>query len=331
MRVISGKYKGRKLFSPSDDNVRPTTDRIKETVFNILAFQIDGARVLDLFAGSGALGIECISRGASAVVIADKAQTSLDLVRKNLKGIDGKYSVLFGDYLKVLGGIKGQFDLIFIDPPYDGNMGETAVNYIIEHNILAPNGTIYFEHSKEKEFVAPSGYKTRTKPMGYTVAEFIKKKTVCMLTGSFDPITIGHEALIDFATAKYDEVIIACLVNPDKEYMFTPDERLSIVNAAIVGRNNVRAIYAEGLAVDVAKAQGADILLRGVRNETDEKYEQEMKAYNLNLGVDTDIVTLDILNNVSSTLVREQLKNNDFSLLPKGAVETVKNILKTKK
>lgn len=331
MRVVAGKYRGRKLFSPPDDNVRPTTDRIKETVFNILAFQIDGTRVLDLFAGSGALGIECISRGASEVVFADKAQTSIDLVRKNLKGIDGKYSVLFGDYLKVLGSIKGQFDLIFIDPPYDGNMGETAINYIIEHNILASNGTIYFEHSKDKTFVAPDGYKTRTKPMGYTVAEFIKKKTTCMLTGSFDPITVGHMALIDYAEKKYDAVIIACLVNPDKEYTFTPDERLNIVNLAIMGRENVRAIYAEGLAVDVAKAHGASVFVRGVRNETDQKYENEMREYNLSFGIDTDIVSLDTLNDVSSTLVREQIKNGDFHLLPQGAVGTVKNILKNKK
>lgn len=72
MRIISGKYRGRKLISPSDDSVRPTTDRIKETVFNILQWEVPGARVLDLFCGSGALGIECLSRGAAEVVFVDK-------------------------------------------------------------------------------------------------------------------------------------------------------------------------------------------------------------------------------------------------------------------
>ena len=102
MRVVAGRYRGKKLLSPADDSVRPTTDRIKETVFNILQWEVEGARVLDLFAGSGALGIECLSRGAEEVVFVDKSPSSVALIKENLKGIQGNFRVVTADFAGVL-------------------------------------------------------------------------------------------------------------------------------------------------------------------------------------------------------------------------------------
>lgn len=331
MRVIAGKYRGKRLISPSDDKVRPTTDRIKETVFNVLQFKVEGAKVLDLFSGSGALGIECLSRGAESVVFADKSPASVELTKKNLQGVDGDYRVICADFLGALNSLGGKFDLIFLDPPYDTNLGEIAIEVIVKKDMLSDDGVIYFEHSKSKEYTPPTGYKTRTKPMGYTVSEFISHKSVAMMTGSFDPITKGHMALLDYALSRYDEVIIGCLVNPDKEYLFSAEERVEIIKSAVEGVKNVKVAYSEGTAVDLAKDMCATVFVRGVRDENDRAYEEEMREYNLSHGgIDTDVAVIDGYKSVSSTKAREEILKSDFRLLPAGAIITVQNIIKNK-
>ncbi len=150
MRVISGKYRGKKLFSPENNDVRPTTDRIKETVFNILSSKSDfeDATVLDLFSGSGALGIEALSRGAARAVFVDKSRDSVELTKKNLKhvGVDGEvYNTDFQVALKKLDGRK--FDFIFLDPPYFGKNEQTIFDLIEKYDLLTQKGIIFLEHS----------------------------------------------------------------------------------------------------------------------------------------------------------------------------------------
>jgi len=123
MRVISGKAKGRRLKAPENGAVRPTSDKFKEAVFNILWHNLDGLKVLDLFAGSGGLGIEALSRGAEKAVFVDKNRKCLDSVSENLRVCDlGEYAEVFCmDYrraLKYLSGHGYLFDLVFLDPPY---------------------------------------------------------------------------------------------------------------------------------------------------------------------------------------------------------------------
>jgi len=159
MRVIAGKYKGRKLYSPEDSSVRPTSDRAKEAVFSILTNKLYGARVLDLFAGSGGLGIEALSRGASYCLFADASRRSLDLVRRNLQHckVEEKTAVAAGDYQRTLGslgrrigeGLEEPFDIIFLDPPYDAGYLEEAIRGIAEGGLLADGGVIVAEHRKQ--------------------------------------------------------------------------------------------------------------------------------------------------------------------------------------
>ncbi len=331
MRIISGKYKGRRLLSPDGDLVRPTTDRIKETVFNVLQFKVAGAKCLDLFAGSGALGIECLSRGAKEVVFADKSPDSINLVKANLKGIEGNFRVVGGDFLSVLRGLNTKFNLIFIDPPYKSNLGTIAVEYIVERDLLEDGGVIYYEHGTEIDYVPPKGYKTRTKKMGYTVGEFISKSTTAMMTGSFDPMTKGHEALLDEALSRYDHVVVTCLVNEEKEYFFTPEERLEIVESIIKDKKGARVVFSTDMAVDTAKREGATVFVRGVRNEKDREYEEFMRDYNLTHGgIDTEIIELGSFEDLSSTRAREELKNGDFRSIPGQAVITVQEIVNKK-
>lgn len=331
MRIVAGRYRGRKLTPPSDDSVRPTTDRIKETVFNILQWDVEGARVLDLFAGSGALGIECLSRGATEVVFADKSPASVALIRQNLKGIEGSYRVLTADFTGVLRSGEDKFDLIFIDPPYKSGLGELAVDAAFDLGRVAEGGTVVYEHSSELPFkCAREDVKVRTKVMGSVTVEFIRKKTTGLVTGTFDPVTKGHMEVIEEALRLFDEVVVAVLVNPEKQCMFTPEERLALLNAALSGNTRVKTLYSEDYAVDVARRVGADKLVRGVRGEGDEAYENAMAEYNRAHGFDTVFVTPERYADVSSTRARELISKGDFRLLPENAIITAEEIIRRK-
>lgn len=331
MRIVAGRYRGRKLTPPSDDSVRPTTDRIKETVFNILQWDVEGARVLDLFAGSGALGIECLSRGAAEVVFADKSPASVALIRQNLKGIEGSYRVLTADFTGVLRSGEDKFDLIFIDPPYKSGLGELAVDAAFDLGRVAEGGTVVYEHSSELPFkCAREDVKVRTKVMGSVTVEFIRKKTTGLVTGTFDPVTKGHMEVIEEALRLFDEVVVAVLVNPEKKCMFTPEERLALLNAALSDNTRVKTLYSEDYAVDVARRIGADKLVRGVRGEGDEAYENAMAEYNRAHGFDTVFVTPERYADVSSTRARELISKGDFRLLPENAIITAEEIIRRK-
>lgn len=331
MRIVAGRYRGRRLTPPSDDSVRPTTDRIKETVFNILQWNVEGARVLDLFAGSGALGIECLSRGAAEVVFADKSPASVALIRQNLKGIEGSYRVLTADFTGVLRSGEDKFDLIFIDPPYKSGLGELAVDAAFDLGRVAEGGTVVYEHSSELPFkCAREDVKARTKVMGSVTVEFIRKKTTGLVTGTFDPVTKGHMEVIEEALRLFDEVVVAVLVNPEKQCMFTPEERLALLNAALSDNTRVKTLYSEDYAVDVARRVGADKLVRGVRGEGDEAYENAMAEYNRSHGFGTVFVTPERYADVSSTRARELISKGDFRLLPENAIITAEEIIRRK-
>ena len=156
MRIIGGKFRSRVLAEFAGEDVRPTSDRAKEALFNILSLKLYGARVLDLFAGSGALGLESLSRGAKEVVFNDCAKTSLAILKKNLATLkitpNGEDVKLMNcDYLVCLEQVRGQFDIIFIDPPYRFDFGEKALQKIAERKLLAENGIAVYERDRSFE------------------------------------------------------------------------------------------------------------------------------------------------------------------------------------
>lgn len=152
MRIIAGEYKGRRLTSPLDDRVRPTTDKAKEAIFSILTNEIYGSYVLDLFAGSGNLGLEALSRGAEHCWFADSSQDSLKLIRGNISycKADEKSTVIPGDFRKVLSRLEQQMDIILLDPPYGKKMLPECFDLITEYDLLAENGLIVAEHRRDE-------------------------------------------------------------------------------------------------------------------------------------------------------------------------------------
>lgn len=332
MRVISGKYRGKKLISPADSSVRPTTDRIKETVFNILQARVPDARVLDLFAGSGALGIECISRGAREVVFVDSSRTSVELVRQNLKGIEGGFRVVQADFAAAIRTEKEPFDIVFVDAPYGSGLGEAAVYAVLDRGLLAADGVIAYEHSVNLPFRPErDDVVTREKIMGTVTVDFVRRKSRALVTGSFDPVTVAHVAIVEEALRQFDEVTVACLVNPDKEYMFTPEERVALAEAAFADEPRVRVLFSEDAAVDVAKRENAQALVRGLRGGEMSDYEEEMAKYNGAHGVETCFVSPDVASEVSSTAARKALQSGDFRIVPNRAIIELKKILEHKK
>lgn len=159
MRIIAGDYKGRRLTSPVDDRVRPTTDKVKEAIFSILTNEIYGSNVLDLFSGSGNLGLEALSRGAEHCWFCDSSRDSLKLIRENIRycRADEKATVIAGDFRKVLSGLDTKMDIILLDPPYGKGMLPECFELIGEYDLLTENGLILAEHRKEEELPEEMG------------------------------------------------------------------------------------------------------------------------------------------------------------------------------
>ena len=151
MRVISGKYKGKKLEGFNIEGTRPTMDRVKESLFGSIQNYIKNSIVLDLFAGSGSLGIEALSNGASMCYFVDNSSDIINALKKNLNDIENA-NIIKNDYEKSLNYFKEndiKFDIIFIDPPYKLNLINDSIEKILEYNLLNDNGIIVCEYENE--------------------------------------------------------------------------------------------------------------------------------------------------------------------------------------
>ena len=169
MRVITGKARGVQLKTPEGMQTRPTADRVKEALFSIIHFDIPGAKVLDLFGGTGQLGIEALSRGADRAVFVDAREDACKIIRENLRRtkLEAQASVVRSDYLDYLKRCKAKFDIILLDPPYAEVFLENALNSIAEIDILQSGGIIIAERPLGKELCCEFDNFTRSKDYKY--------------------------------------------------------------------------------------------------------------------------------------------------------------------
>ena len=156
MRVITGTARGRRLKELPGLATRPTTDKVKESLFNIVQFDIEGRKVLDLFGGTGQLGIEALSRGAEHVTFVDLSKAAAGVIRENVKacGFSERAQVLQGDALAFLSGCREKFGLVFLDPPYESGLLEKTLETIAAIDIMTENGIIVCESAVERELPA---------------------------------------------------------------------------------------------------------------------------------------------------------------------------------
>lgn len=155
MRIITGKARGLKLITPKNMDVRPTSDRVKESFFNIIGTKIVGTHVLDLFAGTGNLGLEAWSRGAEKIVFIDESQTSLQLVRSNIAKAKAEKDtkVIKGNAVKIIADLAAngeKFDFIFCDPPYNKGLPAKIIEQAAKHDIVSLGGYLIIEHSQHE-------------------------------------------------------------------------------------------------------------------------------------------------------------------------------------
>ena len=154
MRIITGTAKGKKLVSLEGDATRPTSERIKEAVFSSIQFDVEGRRVLDLFAGSGQMGLEALSRGAEKATFIDLSREAMDIVKQNARttGFFDVSHFLVSDwrnYIRKAGG-REQFDLVFVDPPYAMECCADAADYLAERELIIPGAIVVLESGEEE-------------------------------------------------------------------------------------------------------------------------------------------------------------------------------------
>ncbi|MDO5556413.1 MAG: 16S rRNA (guanine(966)-N(2))-methyltransferase RsmD [Clostridia bacterium] len=184
MRVISGTAKGKKLNSLQGFETRPTLDRVKESIFNVIQFSLNNSIILDLFAGSGALGIEALSRGAKEAVFCDNSNKATQIIKKNLEEtrLIEKAKIINKNYIQALKQLKEEnkrFDIIFLDPPYKSDYIIKSIKYILEYNLLKQDGIIIVETNEKNKIKEIEENKELivydTRKYGIAVIIFVRK------------------------------------------------------------------------------------------------------------------------------------------------------------
>jgi 16S rRNA (guanine(966)-N(2))-methyltransferase RsmD len=167
MRIIAGQFKGRRLRAPTWDGLRPTSDKLRETLFNVIAARVPDARVLDLYAGTGAIGIEALSRGAAHATFVDQDPRALKLIEENLRhcGVADRYAII---RLRFPSGTPqslpaGPFDLVILDPPYDEP--DLTATMAAAERLMAPDGLLVLEHARRRAAPEKVGGLSRTRDL----------------------------------------------------------------------------------------------------------------------------------------------------------------------
>ena len=337
MRIISGKYRGRPLVSFEGKDVRPTIDRVKESIFNVIQFGIKDSYFVDLFSGTGSIGIEAISRGAKEVILSDNAQSSINIIKQNLKGIEGEYKLLNRDYRETLNSLSHKVDYIFVDAPYALDCINNIVDIVKNRDLLSDDGYIIYEHDDEKRYKLPQEFFVeKVKTFGKVQVDYIKHtNTVCAVTGSFDPITLGHIDIIEKALKDYDKVVVVIAQNETKPSFFKFEDRKKIVDEAIKDYDNAICEVCEGYVYPFLNERNIGIIARGYRTEEDLAYEKDMAQYNKEHG-NLETVLYEAKSkdsDISSTKVRQALENSLTikGLVPKNIEKIIKKLYEVNK
>ena len=338
MRVIAGTARGIRL-APVPNGVRPTSDRVRESVFNALGQFFDGGDVLDLYAGTGALGIEALSRGCERTVFVERDGQLVAVIRENLRrtGFVDQAEVIRGEVGRALDRMVTQgrlFNLIFADPPY--RIAATEVGGIMSRlgALLAPGARVVIE-SGDASAGGAGGKKGVTRRYSGTFVTILERSEITMIVaicpGSFDPVTEGHLDVIRRASNIFDHVVVAVGSNLRKKPRLQSAERARLLEKVTAGLDNVSVEVMEGLLVDFAREQGARVIVKGLRAVSD--FESEFEQAQLNRKMYPELETVFIMASaehsfLSSSVVREiaSLGGDVRGLVPEGILQTVREV-----
>ncbi len=337
MRIIRGKFGGRKLLEFEKIGVRPTSDMLRESLFNIIGDDVEDCAFLDLYSGTGAVGIEAKSRGAKTVYLNDSSKESIALIKKNLSsiGADGECNVSSSDAISFLSNTTQKFDYVYIDPPYDSGLGEQSI--IKSLNVLNDNGVIIYEDQKDVDYDLEELALLDKRRYGRAYLYFFcRKKSACVFAGTFDPLTTGHVHLIEKCLNFYKKVVLVLGENSDKTPMFSEEIRLEFLTKTFFENKRVEIVkYSEHRQdfYQLLKAKGVSYYVRGIRDDIDKSYENLYKQNNAQVYPDIQTVHIKAdkeYKKISSTLVRENIKNgkNIKGLVPKQVLKIINDLQK---
>ena len=338
MRIIAGSARGTRL-APVPKGVRPTADRVRESLFNSLGQFFEGGSVLDLYAGTGALGIETLSRGFDRAVFVERDRKVRDVILDNLRRtrFSDRAEVIGGEVEGVLTILEGRgeaFDLIFADPPYRIAAAEVGGNVHRLRSLLTSGGRVVIESGEAPVEVA-GGRKGVTRRYGGTFVTILGRSELTMIVavcpGSFDPVTTGHLDVIRRACKIFDHVVVAVGANRRKEARLSPVQRARLIEKVTADVDNVSVEIMDGLLVEFAREQGAQAIVKGLRAVSD--FESEIEQAQLNRTMFPELETVFIMASaehsfLSSSAVREiaSLGGDVRGLVPDGILETVTEI-----
>ena len=339
MRIIAGTVRGIRL-APVPKGVRPTSDRVRESVFNALGQFFESGDALDLYAGTGALGIEALSRGFERVVFVEKDGRAVATIRENLRRarLLDRAEVVRDDVGRALDRMLTEgrvFNLIFADPPY--RIATTEVGGLVSRlrALLAPGGRVVIESGEAPQQGTKKGKKGVTRRYGGTYVTILDRSELTMIVavcpGSFDPVTTGHLDIIRRASNIFDHVVVAVGSNLRKKPRLPAAERARLIEKGTGGFENVSVEVMDGLLVDFAREQGAKVIVKGLRAVSD--FESEFEQAQLNRTMYPELETVFIMASaehsfLSSSMVREiaSLGGDVRGLVPDGILETVREI-----
>jgi pantetheine-phosphate adenylyltransferase len=337
LRITGGALSRRRIAVPAAADrgrLRPTSDKVRAAMMNALGPALDGARVLDVFAGSGALGIEGLSRGARAATFIEKDRKSAKVIEENLAdlGIAGRGRVLVDDAARALGRLEDAcFDVIFADPPYRTSLAELLPELA---RLLAPGGVLVLERDRRAVDPPPPAVTAiRDRLYGDTRVLMYARAaapaapaneqepspepserhethmpTAAIYPGSFDPMTNGHVDIVQRGLRTFDRVILAVANNVQKNPLFSVEERVRLARECLGHLPGFEVDSFDGLVVEYARKTGVHVLLRGLRAVSDFEYEFQLASMNRKLNREVDTVfmmTSEESFYLSSRLIRE--------------------------
>jgi pantetheine-phosphate adenylyltransferase/16S rRNA (guanine(966)-N(2))-methyltransferase RsmD len=341
MRIIAGSARGIRL-APVPQGVRPTSDRVREAIFNSLGQFFNGGEALDLYAGTGALGIEALSRGCVRATFVEKNGKAARVIRQNLQraGFEDKGVILRGgvaDVLERLLSRRREFNLIFMDPPY--RISPREIRDVLERLavLLAPGGRVAVESGRTPAQTTES-LKGASRRYGGTVITFLEPSEhtmrIAICPGSFDPITVGHLDVIRRAAGIFDHVIVAVGANLRKTPRLTAKERAQLIEKVTEPFENVSVEVMESLLTEFARERGARVVVKGLRAVSD--FESEFEQAQLNRTLYPEFETVFIMaaaehSFLSSSAVREIAGyGGDVSgLVPERVLDVVRQVYNT--
>lgn len=356
MRIIAGRFGGRVLASFDAPHIRPTTDRVKGSLFNRLMGKLEGARVLDLFAGTGSLAFEALSRGARQVDLVENHRKSIEIIEKNRQqlGIKEGFTLHRRDVFSFLKNYSGQpYDLIFIDPPFTEKLADSTLGALDSSQCVGAHTTIAIESSKHETVQERYSSITQVtqKSFGDKLLSFYQQGEerlkehpshrpkgdptpitgikIAVYPGSFDPLTLGHLDIIQRISPLFEKFIVLITLSAHKKYLFDLNERQIMIRECTAHLPNVEVAVHDGLTTEFCSRNNARILVRGLRAVSD--FDPEMVMANVNRKLDSSIETFLVYSGaeysfISSTLVKEVAlhQGNLSSMVPtavKAALE----------